>query len=226
MGLGQVVTSYTVRDEGDTRDTDVPFVRLLSLTLGPNLMKTSIPGKNTTQTFSTLKANIEIAYEMIGLIGRCNKLPGTVSNMQCSIKRLFRRWSKCASQVQEHPPSDDWKRTPPGRQPKFGIRPNLATTSEQPVANREYMTGPNDEEFQKYVEIPPTPEARVSQGFANVSSLGLSSQSASALSSLYLPRFSTTYGFLDPIIDPQDVNKDNTQSRLSVDSLMEVDGAL
>ncbi|KAI1737567.1 hypothetical protein F4680DRAFT_460375 [Xylaria scruposa] len=155
---------------------------------------------------------------------------------------------------------------------------------------QEYMTGPNDEDLQKYVETPTTPEARalckrqrvrVSQGFANVSSLGLFFTIslgavifilASSLDNImgFITRFSKgdgkkhrawirddvlhlqrlAYGqeqpfgprwiatddddiplvegngFLDPIVDPQDVKKDDTQSRLSVDSLMDVDGTL
>ncbi|KAI0544896.1 hypothetical protein F4679DRAFT_600222 [Xylaria curta] len=154
----------------------------------------------------------------------------------------------------------------------------------------EYVTGPNDEDFRKYLWRPPTPEAqalckrqrvRISQGFANVSSLGLfftiSLGTVVILLVLFLddimgcvtrlskgngkrhrawirddvlhlqrlayrqeqpfgPRWIATddddiplvegNGFLDPIVDPQDVKKDDTQSRLSVDSLMDVDGTL
>ncbi|KAI1419513.1 hypothetical protein F5Y12DRAFT_793652 [Xylaria sp. FL1777] len=154
----------------------------------------------------------------------------------------------------------------------------------------EYMIGPSDEDLRKFVETPSTPEAqalckrqrvRISQGFANVSSLGLFFTIALGalviLLALFLdtimgcitrlskgdgkkhrawirddvlhfqrlayrqeqafgPRWIATddddiplvegNGFLDPIADPEEVKADNTQSRLSVDSLMDVSGTL
>ncbi|KAI0539521.1 hypothetical protein GGR58DRAFT_464596 [Xylaria digitata] len=152
----------------------------------------------------------------------------------------------------------------------------------------EYMIGPDDEDIRKYVQTPSTPEARalckrqrvrISQGFANVSSLGLfftiNLGAVIILLALFLdnimgcitrlskgdgkkhrawirddvlhfqrlayrqeqafgPRWIATddddiplvegNGFLDPIVDSQEIKTDDTQSRLSVDSLMDVDG--
>ncbi|KAI0798765.1 hypothetical protein GGR55DRAFT_553874 [Xylaria sp. FL0064] len=152
----------------------------------------------------------------------------------------------------------------------------------------EYMVRPNDDDLQKYVVPPSTSEARalckrqrvrISQGFANVSSLGLfftiSLGSVIILLALFLdnimrcvtrlskgdggkhrawirddvlhlqrlayrheqafgPRWIATddddvplvegNGFLDPLVDPQESKADDTQSRLSVDSLIDVDG--
>ncbi|KAI0445094.1 hypothetical protein F4803DRAFT_548505 [Xylaria telfairii] len=150
----------------------------------------------------------------------------------------------------------------------------------------EYTIGPNNEDLQKYVPTPPTPERQAlckrqrvhtSQGFANVSSLGLfltiSLGTVVILLALFLdnimgcmtrllkgdgkkhrawvrddvlhlqrlayrqeqvfgPRWIATgdniiplvegNGFLDPIVDPQELKTDNTQSRLSLDSLIEI----
>ncbi|KAJ8130562.1 hypothetical protein O1611_g3064 [Lasiodiplodia mahajangana] len=148
----------------------------------------------------------------------------------------------------------------------------------------EYMTGPWDAGFQKYVTPPTSPEqnalckrqrVRISQGFANVSSLGLfftiSLGTVIIIFALFIdnitgcvtrlskgggkkhrawirddvlhlqrlaygpqqflgPRWiaaddNTPYfegnGFLDPIVDPQDAETDETYKRLSIDSLME-----
>ncbi|KAI1279385.1 hypothetical protein F5Y07DRAFT_387531 [Xylaria sp. FL0933] len=154
----------------------------------------------------------------------------------------------------------------------------------------QYMVGPNDDNLQKYVVPPSTSEeqalckrqrVRISQGFANVSSLGLfftiSLGSVVILLALLLdnimgciarlskgdgkkhrawirddvlhfqrlayrqeqafgPRWIATddddvplvegNGFLDPLVDPQESKADDSQSRLSVDSLMDVDGTL
>ncbi len=151
----------------------------------------------------------------------------------------------------------------------------------------EYIIGPNDAASQKYVAAPTSPEQqalckrqrlRISQGFANVSSLGLfftvSLGTVIVLLALFLDNimgcitrlskgdgekhrawiqddvlhlhrlaygqqqlFGSRWvaadddiplvegnGFLDPIADPHWTKTNNTQNRLSIDSLMEIDG--
>ncbi|KAJ2993905.1 hypothetical protein NUW58_g1188 [Xylaria curta] len=152
----------------------------------------------------------------------------------------------------------------------------------------EFMIGPNNAALQKYIKAPITSEeravckrqrVRISQGFANVSSLGLfftiGLGTVVIILALFLdnimgcitrfskgdeqkhrawirddvlhlqrlaytqekafgPRWIATddndipsvedNSFLDPIVDPQEVKPDKIENRLSVDSLMDVDG--